>query len=510
MTKDVDLLVVGGGLNGTAIARDAAGRGLSVYLAEAVDWGAAMSSSTCKFSSATVGLSPSQESEKIQTLLKDNENLIQSSPHLCLPLRVVLLEKTAHKGKGGWFKNIFQNKSQSAKKTDHSAFPLEIKKKESAQHFPHLKMGQGHSLKIGFECSLDDSRLALENAINARAKGADIGNNRHVRKILPDEGLFRAEIMTAMGPEFVRAPFVVNAAGARAKTVSKIFQGFDTGFECPEIQMARIGQIMLPMVEPVLEDAFILPNPKGKFVYVTPWLHNTHLLVTTFLGKSDGETSVGDCGEADQTLMLSVLNQFLSFQAPERDLQLDDVIWHRTMPAISMDAPEACITFNPQGKGGVLTVLGGQAEHHMGIAERCLTQLQQAGLAMGPAWTAETHNHGGGMDLDALMALAKEPNERVEEPIRWRWIQTYGARAQNLLEMVQAVKFLARDIAPGVPEAELLYSVEVEDANTAEDFLYRRTKLGLTLEEDGISAISAWFAKVEEKAHEMRALQQNA
>ena len=146
------------------------------------------------------------------------------------------------------------------------------------------------------------------------------------------------------------------------------------------------------------------------------------------------------------------------------------------------------------GTGGFVTLYGGKLTTHRALAEEVLETLLRLGAAAGGAWTKDVPLHGGSRSRPELLDLAAAGPKAISGATRRRWALTYGDRIEALFGRIAAEPGSAEEIAPGVTRAELEYAVEIEDAMTAEDFLLRRTKLHLTLDEASRDAVAEWFA----------------
>jgi glycerol-3-phosphate dehydrogenase len=145
------------------------------------------------------------------------------------------------------------------------------------------------------------------------------------------------------------------------------------------------------------------------------------------------------------------------------------------------------------GTGGFVTLYGGKLTTHRALAEEVLETLRTLGAAVGGAWTKDVPLHGGRLSRAALLARAEKGPDRIHPGTRRRWALTYGSEIETLFARIDADPGSAAEIAPGVTRAELHYAANIEDALTAEDFLLRRTKLHLLVDQAGRDAVGQWF-----------------
>jgi glycerol-3-phosphate dehydrogenase len=146
------------------------------------------------------------------------------------------------------------------------------------------------------------------------------------------------------------------------------------------------------------------------------------------------------------------------------------------------------------GTGGFVTIYGGKLTTHRALAEEVHDALRNLGAEVGGAWTRDVPLYGGSLSRPELLARAEQGPRSFPPDLRRRWSLSYGDRIETLFGRIEAEPASAGEIAPGVTRAELDYAAEIEDAMTAEDFLLRRTKLHLTLDQAGRDAVAEWFA----------------
>jgi glycerol-3-phosphate dehydrogenase len=208
------------------------------------------------------------------------------------------------------------------------------------------------------------------------------------------------------------------------------------------------------------------------------------------------------CSNEEKTYLLDAYNRYFSRAGgPVAD---SDIVFDwaglRTLhgspdEAASRISREVTLETSTQGTGGFLSLVGGKLTTHRATAEQVLARLRSLGLEMGPAWTKNVLQYGGTLDRKTLHARAAEGPAVVSQQARRRWAFTYGDKIEALYDRLQADPGLAEEIAPGVPRVELEHVASIEDASTAEDFLMRRTKLQLFLDNAGREMIEDWFAK---------------
>jgi glycerol-3-phosphate dehydrogenase len=255
------------------------------------------------------------------------------------------------------------------------------------------------------------------------------------------------------------------------------------------------------MPEPADPNAYTLQDEGERIVFVIPWLDARFLIVGTTDVPHDGDPGAAQCSPEEKAYLLHAYNRY--FANPRRTATERDIVftWSgvRALHGGTQENPSR-ISRSPalaavaHGTGGFVTIYGGKLTTHRALAEDVLDALRGLGLQMGPAWTKDVPLHGGSLDRSALLQRAENGPETIPLKTRQRWAATYGDRIEDLLARATADADSAEEIAEDVPRAELEYAVEVEDAMTADDFLLRRTKLHLLLDQAGREAVGEWFA----------------
>lgn len=496
--KTFDILVIGGGIHGGAIARDAAGRGLKVLLAEKADYASATSSASSKLIHGGLRYLERLDFTLVRESLTERAELLRTAPHLVSPLRF-LLPIFDWQQRSAWFVQAGLKLYDLLSMRDGLP-PSGRLSREERDQLPRLRQENLRAVLHYPDCQADDARLTLSVALDARARGADIGNRRAVTALVPRENGFTATLHERGTKREIDVRFVVNTAGPFVAEVDAMTRAAPPP---QDLRLVRGSHIVLPMPKPAYPHAYTLQDQGTRVIFVIPWLQERFLIVGTTDVPQMSDPGTAICSPEETTYLLKAYNRY--FTSPDGPATEADIVYTWSgLRALQGDAAEAAsrisrdVTFETasQGNGGFLTLLGGKLTTHRATAEQALDRLQSLGLAMGPAWTKGVPLYGGGKNREALRAMARDGPETIAAPIRTRWALTYGDKIDNLFARVHEDAATAEDVAPGVPRAELEYAVAEEDARTAEDFLLRRTKLHLLLDEDGRTRIAEWFAKL--------------
>jgi glycerol-3-phosphate dehydrogenase len=494
-SRSFDLLVIGGGIHGAAVARDAAGRGLKVMLAEKGDYAQATASASSKLIHGGLRYLEQLELPLVRESLVERAGLLKTAPHLVSPLRFLLPIYA------------WQKRPAFLLRTGLALYDLlsigdglPASGRMSAEEIaalPRLKREGLSSVFHYHDCQTDDARLVLAVLLDARARGADIRNRRAVTAIHPLADGYAIELDERGVKSRIEARFIVNAAGPWVNEV----EGMSAASPPPKpTRLVRGSHIVLNMPAPAEADAYTLQEEDERVIFVMPWLDRRFLIVGTTDVPHLGDPGEARCSKEEQAYLLRAYNRYF---APRRGPATEsDIAWSfagiRVLQASGDKAPSR-LTRRPalasvaNGKGGFVSLYGGKLTTHRALAERVLEVLQALGAPMAGPWTKDVPLFGGGMSRAALLSLVAQAPASLQRETCRRWAFLYGDQIERLYEQVLLDPRLAQEIAPGVTRAELRHAVEAEDAMTAEDFLLRRTKLQLTLDPAAIEVVNRWF-----------------
>ena len=494
-TETFDLLVIGGGIHGAAVARDAAGRGLKVMLAEKGDYASATSSASSKLIHGGLRYLEQLELKLVRESLVERANLLKTAPHLVEKLRFLMPIYTWQKRPGLLIHagltlydllSIGDGLPKSGRLTTADISKL-----------PRLRAQSLASVLHYHDCETDDARLTLAVLLDARGRVADILNRRTVTAIAPLENGYAVELDERGTMRRVEARFIVNAAGPWVDKVDAL---------CAKpppphpLRLVRGSHIVLPMPDPPQTDAYTLQDEEDRVVFVIPWLEGRFLIVGTTEVPHQGDPGEARCSEEERAYLLDAYNRYFArASGPVTDA---DIVYTwsgvRALHDASNDKPSQ-VSRSPvlasvaRGRGGMVSLYGGKLTTHRALAESVLDELRNLGAKISGPWTEGVPLYGGHFSRKDLLGRAERGPESIAPETRRRWALTYGDRIETLFARIARDPASAKEIAPGIVQAELEHVVETEDAMTAEDFLLRRTKLHLTLEPRSRDAAQAWF-----------------
>ena len=482
----VDLLVVGGGINGTGIARDAAGRGLSVLLVERDDLASHTSSWSTKLVHGGLRYLEHYEFRLVRESLREREVLLQAAPHLVRPMRFVLPH---HSGlRPAWllrlglflYDHIGGRKLLPATKTvDLSEGPLGAPLKDE--------------FTKGFEytdCSVDDSRLVALCAVDAAARGATVLTRTAFVGAKRSGGAWTCRIRDADGEQAVRARAVVNAAGP---WVTELLDGTDGAKAQKRIRLVKGSHIV---TESLFDHdrAYIFQNADERIVFAIPYMHGGTLIGTTD-EPYEGDPAKAEISRAETEYLCEAVSEYLA-----RPVTPDDVTstYSGVRPLYddlkAEDAQEVTRDYafdidrgedEPEPGEGLaaplLSIFGGKLTTFRKLAEHAVDKLAPD-LGAGGAWTRHAALPGGEMgyeDWDAWKTGIAERYPFLPQDLLDRLTKAYGTRIEAVVGDAASLADMGEDHGHGLTEAELRHLTEHEFARTADDVLDRRTRLGL-------------------------------
>ena len=513
VSRIVDLLIVGGGINGAAIARDAAGRGIATYLAEQRDYASGTSSASSKLIHGGLRYLEHGEFRLVRQSLREREVLMRLAPHLVRPLRF-LVPITRGQPKPAWMvrTGLWLYDRLAARR---ALAPSGRLRAAEADAVPHLRR-QGLRAVLHYpDCWSDDARLTLACLLDARDRGADIGNYREVVRIRPESDAFTVTVRESGHPTKLRARHLINAAGPWVHQVLDLVAAETV--QRRNLRLVRGSHIVIRAPDPGpepgqgprpgLRDAFTLVNDDGRVVFVLPWLER-HLIVGTTDVPHEGPLEDVRCAEIERDYLLDCYRRFF-----DHPVTPADIVWSfaGVRPLVDDGAADPsnvsrahALDIQSFGRATLTTVHGGKLTSHRLLAEAVCAELGKHGLAVAGPWTAKAPLHGGDLDRAELAALAHDGPEAIATSTRKRWAFTYGSRTADLYERITADPALAKEVVAGVPAVELDHALKIEDARHAEDFLYRRTKLFIDLDDAAREQLARWFRVRSDHASQAR------
>jgi glycerol-3-phosphate dehydrogenase len=489
-----DLLVVGGGINGAGIARDAAGRGLTVLLVEERDLASATSSASSKLIHGGLRYLELYEFRLVREALAEREVLLALAPHVAWPLTFVLPHDSSLRPawmiRAGLF--LYDHLARRAKLAASRSLDLR-RDPAGAPLKPEYTRGFSYS-----DAWVDDARLVVLNALDAKERGATVRTRCRFVAAEPAEGIWRATIEPEGGPaETASARILVNAAGPWVDEVLR--KGLRRSGP-RNLRLVKGSHIVVPRLHEG-EHAYILQNPDRRIVFVIPYEGRFSLIGTTDLFFEGDPAGVAVTPE-ETAYLCEAANRFLA-----RSVTPADVVWSyagvRPLYDDASGNPSAMTrdyVFDVDAGAGrppVLSVFGGKITTYRRLAEHAMEKLKPFLPGLAPAWTAGAPLPGGDFspagDFDAYLAELRRERPWLPAGLARRLARAYGTRAERLLGDARSLADLGEDLGQGLTAREASYLVETEWARSADDILWRRSKLGLHGGEALKRRVEAWL-----------------
>ncbi|MBW6391197.1 glycerol-3-phosphate dehydrogenase [Billgrantia antri] len=487
--KLLDTFIIGGGINGTGIANDAAGRGLTVGLCEQGDLAGATSSASSKLIHGGLRYLEHHEFRLVGEALREREVLLRKAPHIIWPLRFILPHRShlrpAWMIRAGLFLYDHLGKRKTLPGSRGVRFPADSPLK------PEMMRGFEYS-----DCWVDDARLVVLNALQAREKGAEILVRTRCTRAREENGTWRIELEdTRSGERFERhARTLVNAAGPWVEQVVREQVARPSRYS---IRMIQGSHLVVPRLN-ADDRAYILQNSDRRIVFVLPYEDDFSLVGTTD-HRYQGDPSQASISAAETEYLLGVVNQHFRRQLDRRDV-ITSFSGVRPLCDDESADPSAMtrdytLALDQTG-APLLSVFGGKITTYRKLAEAALRQLAPALPDMGPSWTATSALPGGDIEGQApFMAQLLSDYPWLGESRARRFARTYGSLCLRFLGGAEKPEDLGAAFGAGLTAAEVDYLIEQEWAIDVEDILWRRTKLGLRLTPRQVDALKQYTEK---------------
>jgi len=492
-TDQVDLLVVGGGVNGAGIARDAAGRGLSVLLCEKDDLAQLTSSRSGKLVHGGLRYLEYYEFRLVREALIEREVLLRAAPHIIWPLRFVLPH--SREQRPAWLIRL------GLMLYDHLGGRKLLPKSRRLDLSSELA---GRALKsefgTGFEysdCWVDDARLVVLNALDAAARRAQILTRTALVSARREGGIWRAELRDQAGVlSIVSARAIVNAAGPWVEDVLRRNAGLNAGHR---VRLVKGSHIVVPKFWDG-PHAYLFQNDDRRVIFVNPYQDDLCLIGTTDIPYS-GEADRVVASEDEISYLLRAVNRYCVRQLTRADV-IHSFSGVRPLFDDNAENPSAVTRDyvfelnDADGAAPILSVFGGKITTFRKLSEHALERLKPYFPGMAGPWTAGAALPGGDIalaDFDAFAAHLGRDYPDLPREVLIHYARLYGTRVHRLLDGVRTRGDLGRHFGGAFYQREAEFLQIEEWAATPEDILERRTKHGLHLTPGQKQAFSDWM-----------------
>jgi len=490
----LDIFIIGGGVNGCGIARDAVGRGFSVALAEMNDLASGTSSRSTKLVHGGLRYLEHYEFRLVRESLMEREVLWASAPHIIHPLRFVLPH---HKGlRPAWLLRL------GLFLYDHIGGRKRLPKTKTIDL---TRDPAGAPLKgdyrLGFEysdCWVDDARLVALTARDAAERGARIDTRTRVTNAERVGNHWRITLRDELTGETrqVEARLLINAAGPWVDRVLRGMSGADAGHH---VRLVQGSHIVVPKLFEH-DRCYIFQNADGRIIFAIPYEDDFTLIGTTDRDYT-GDLEEIEISDEETDYLCAAASEYFR-QAVRRE----QIVWSYAGVRPLYDdgatsAQEATREYVLKVDGDpdapkIINVFGGKITTFRKLSEHVLEHVEAALGKRGPAWTARGILPGGDLPaggIDAKVALLVERYPAIDRALIERLVRHYGTRARSILGIARKEAELGRNFGAGLTQAEVHYLIEQEWARSAEDIVWRRSKLGLRMSAAEIAALDAYM-----------------
>tara|TARA_R110000868_G_scaffold101365_2_gene279138 strand:- start:9350 stop:10837 length:1488 start_codon:yes stop_codon:yes gene_type:complete len=487
-----DLLVIGGGINGVGIARDAAGRGLKVLLCEKDDLAAHTSSASTKLIHGGLRYLEMYDFALVRKALIEREILLRAAPHIIWPMRFVL--PYDRDLRPAWLirLGLFLYDHLGGRKM---LPPTKTLRRRKTNRLDPLR----EEFRLAFEysdCWVEDSRLVVLNAVDAQAHGADVLTQTACIGLARHADHWEATLKGPDGERTVMARAVVNAAGG---WVDEILGLVEPGTAKKNLRLVKGSHIIVPRWHEG-DYAYFFQNGDGRIMFAIPYERGEFTLI--------GTTDVPFEADKDKVVISQEEIEYLCAGASEyykRSITPADVVatYSGVRPLYDDHAANASkvtrdYVLNCDRTGGapVLSVFGGKITTYRELAEHALKELAPDFPGMTKPWTKTASLPGGdipGADFEDFLQGLSLRHPWMEQRLLRRLARAYGTKVDELLGTAKSTAELGRDFGGGLYETEVRYLMTHEFARTANDILWRRSKLRLHLTESEQANLANWL-----------------
>ncbi len=495
-TTDFDVLVIGGGINGVAVAADAAGRGLKVGLYEMSDLASATSSASSKLIHGGLRYLEHYEFRLVGEALAEREVLLKSAPHLVAPMRFRLPHRPHLRP--AWMIRIglFMYDNLGKRVSLPSSHSIKFDQKSPLK--PIMSKGFEYS-----DCAVDDARLVVMNALLAQEKGAHIETKKRCVAAKREQGIWKVTLqnMETGLEQQVTSKALVNAAGP---WVASLFKD-ELKLNSPRgIRLVKGSHILVPK----LHDegcAYILQNEDNRIVFVIPYMEDYSLIGTTDV-EYTGDPAKVAISDEEIDYLCDIVNQHFKQAISSKDVVgrfsgvrplCDDE--SSSAQAVTRDYTLEIEDF--QGEAPLLSIFGGKLTTYRKLGEAALGKLAPYFPQHTTPWTKSAVIPGGNFTSREMLLneLAKD-YPWMDKSILKRWVRSYGTISRTLLAGKSSLDQLGTSFTRGLYETEVDYLIEHEWAKNSDDILWRRTKLGLAFTAQAENQLTSYIQHKREGA----------
>ncbi len=500
-----DVFVIGGGINGCGVARDAAGRGYSVFLSEMNDLASGTSSKATKLIHGGLRYLEHYEFRLVREALREREVLWRMAPHIIWPLRLVLPYVNGLRPAWMLWLGLFLYDHIGGRALLPPRKTLDMRRDPIGRA---LRPKFSRAFEFS-DCWVNDARLVVLNARDAAERGAEVRTRSRVTKAERRDGVWRITL-AEMGAgataveHAVEARLLVNASGPWVDDVLRAAMGRETAHNVRLVEGSHI------IVKSKYDDprAFFFQNGDGRVIFAIPY-ENDFTLIGTTDRDYEGDPSDVSIAEEEIDYLCTAASEYFAEPVRRQDVVASYAGVRPLFDDHATKAQEATRDYVLKAEGGaageapLINVFGGKLTTYRRLSEHVLEEVGRLIGAKGSPWTAGAALPGGSFPLTGFAAeLTKLRSDYpfLQSRHAERLFRLYGWVAPEILGKAHAYEDLGECFGHDLYEAEVNHLVEKEWAVTAEDVLWRRTKLGLHLDDRQTERLAEWLSARVSKA----------
>lgn len=496
--KIYDVMVIGGGINGSGIAVDAAMRGLKVGLCEAEDFASSTSSASSKLVHGGLRYLEQYEFKLVKEALREREVLIKKAPHLIHPLKFILPHAKHLRPTWMIHMGLFLYDFLAGKMSLPKSRKVDLKDSIEGQSL-------NDAYKVGFsysDCRIDDARMVIANVLDAQSYGADIFVPyacTHAQR--NEDGLWEIQLQGKNNSTHtIKAKSIINAAGP---WVADIINDVVQSHSKSRVRLVKGSHIVVPKLYEG-DHAYILQNKDGRIVFALPYgFKDQHQNDFTVIGTTDIQyqgdpRKVQISGDETQYLCELISEYF------KKPVKPSDVLssWSGVRPLYDDNADNPSKVTreyhleveDKDGKVPLISIFGGKITTYRTLSMVVVDRLKPYFSGLKNSSTANAKSYGGDFnDFNAFFESFKQKHSWLPQDLAYRLASSYGSQVSLILKDATSLSALGQDFGCGLYETELNYLYQYEWCHSVEALLWRRTKLGLWMDASAIAELQQWF-----------------
>ena len=492
---DCDVLVIGGGINGAGIARDAAGRGLSVMLCEKDDLAEHTSSASTKLIHGGLRYLEHYDFMLVRHALQEREVLLKAAPHIIWPLRFILPHHKSLRPRWLIRLGLFLYDHIGGRKLLPKSHSVNLKTHVTGQP---LKSQFTHAFEYS-DCWVQDARLVVLNVMDAAARGCDVRVRTEVTDLIREEGFWTVHLKdnNTGDTSTCTAKLIVNASGPWVEKTLDLDEEHDARYATRLVKGSHI-------VVPKLFDhpyTYIFQNADNRILFAVPYEQKYTLLGTTDM-EIDDEPGAVEIDPSEIEYICKAVSEYF-----EKPVNPDDVVWtYAGVRPLYDDASANAskvtrdykLDLDARKNAPVLSVYGGKITTYRKLADHAMDMLGEHLSVSSSDWTATTPLPGGDIpdaDFDAYLNEQKSTYPWMDAELLYDYVRNYGTRVHILLEGCSDPQDLGEHFGGLLCQREVDYLIEHEWAQTADDILWRRSKKGLEFSKEEVESLKGYLTR---------------